>query len=223
MSTGAASSLGRGVRVLPLGAPFAPSFYARDTELVARDLLGAVLSHSSPEGTATGVIVETEAYLGEHDPACHAAIGRTHRTQWLYGPPGIAYVYYIYGAHWCVNAVTRVEGEPSAVLIRALEPLDGLDLMISRRHPRQPRDLTNGPGKLCAALGITGSHNGLSLTASPLVIRRARKIPDREIVVTERIGITKAADLPLRWYVKDNPWVTRTPAHFSRRQHNSIG
>ncbi|MDQ6887905.1 MAG: DNA-3-methyladenine glycosylase [Gemmatimonadota bacterium] len=205
-----------------LGAPFLPAFYDRDTELVARDLLGAVFSHASPEGSASGVIVETEAYLGEHDPACHAAVGRTGRTRWLYGPPGTAYVYYIYGAHWCVNAVTRAEGEPSAVLIRALEPLDGLDLIRTRRrNPKQSRDLTNGPGKLCAALGITGVHNGLSFSRSSLIIRRGRSVPDAEVVVTERIGITKAAEMPLRWYVKDNPWVSRTPTHFSRRPHRS--
>jgi DNA-3-methyladenine glycosylase len=101
-------------------------FYARDTEIVSRELLGAVLECKTDDGIASGIIVETEAYVGEHDAACHAAAGRTRRTEPLYGPPGNAYVYFIYGMHWCINAVTRAEGFPSAVLIRALEPLSGI-------------------------------------------------------------------------------------------------
>jgi len=143
-------------------------FYDRDTEVVARDLLGAVLVCRTDEGTASGIIVETEAYIGEEDPACHAAVGRTQRTEPLYGRPGLSYVYFIYGVHWCFNAVTRAEGMPSAVLIRALQPLDGFELMRSRRGPRiDDRNLTNGPGKLCAALGIDRRMNGLSLTERP--------------------------------------------------------
>src|SRR5437868_3669609 len=147
-------------------------FYARDTELVARHLLGTVLECDTQDGVASGIIVETEAYLGEHDLACHAAAGRTSRTKHLYGPPGISYVYFIYGMYWCFNAVTREEGQPSAVLVRALEPLDGLPLMHNRR-PRIKKDveLTNGPGKLCKALGITGAMTGKSLQRKPLLIR----------------------------------------------------
>lgn len=216
MSTNAA----RPARRSRLGAPLPRSFYDRDTEIVSRELLGAILRCETPEGVASGRIVETEAYLGEHDAACHAAAGETERTRWLYGPPGVAYVYFIYGAHWCFNAVTRRAGLPSAVLVRALEPLEGIDLMRERRrHPRSDRDLTNGPGKLCAALGITGDMNGWALYDSPLSIRRGDPVPDERVAVTPRIGISRAADWPLRWYVADSPWVSRTPRHFSRRPY----
>jgi DNA-3-methyladenine glycosylase len=185
------------------------AFYSRETELVARDLLGAVLECHSTDGVASGRIVETEAYLGEHDPACHAAVGRTVRTSPLYGPPGTAYVYFIYGMHWCVNAVTRTEGLPSAVLIRALEPLDGLELMWQRRpRARRIEELTNGPARLCSALGITGEHNGVTLQRPPLLVRRGRRVSDHNVLVTPRIGITKAADWPLRWLIADSPFVS---------------
>ncbi|MFL5634345.1 MAG: DNA-3-methyladenine glycosylase [Gemmatimonadaceae bacterium] len=191
-------------RVLPR------AFYDRDTEIVARELLGAVLECDTDDGIASGIIVETEAYLGEHDLACHAVAGRTRRTEHLYGPPGIAYVYFIYGMYWCFNAVTRSAGLPSAVLVRGLEPLDGLALM----HKRRPRvkntvDLTNGPGKLCTALGITGSMSGRSLQRKPLVIREGERVPDDKVDITTRIGITRSADWPLRWIVGGNRFVSR--------------
>src|SRR6478672_8439191 len=154
------------------GAPLPAKFYDRDTEQVARDLLGAVLRCTTSDGGASGRIVETEAYLGEHDLACHAAAGHTARTRWLYGEPGTAYVYFIYGVHWCFNAVTRAAGLPSAVLVRALEPLEGVDRMRERRGVAHDRDLANGPGKLCAALGITGALNGLPLQKGPVEILR---------------------------------------------------
>lgn len=206
MSTNAAQ-LARRFRAGPV---LARSFYARATEQVARDLLGTVLECESDAGIASGVIVETEAYVGEHDAACHAAVGKTARTAPLYGPPGTAYVYFIYGMYWCVNAVTRAEDLPSAVLIRALEPLHGIDLMRSRR-PRAHRDvdLCNGPGKLCLALGIGPEHNGHDLLNPPLRIRAGIKFAERSVAVTPRIGITKAADWPLRWVVRGNPYVSR--------------
>ncbi len=191
-------------RVLPR------AFYERETEIVAREMLGTVVECQTRDGIASGIIVETEAYLGEHDLACHAAAGRTARTEPLYGPPGTSYVYFIYGMYWCLNAVTRAEGSPSAVLIRALEPLAGIALMRKRR-PRigNDVDLTNGPGKLCTALGINGSMSSRSLQRKPLVIREGKAIPEEKVEVTTRIGITRSADWPLRWIVKGNRYVSK--------------
>ena len=191
-------------RVLPR------AFYQRETEIVAREMLGTVLECETEDGLASGIIVETEAYLGEHDLACHAAAGRTARTEALYGPPGTSYVYFIYGMYWCFNAVTRELDLPSAVLVRALEPLDGIALM----HKRRPRiksevDLTNGPGKLCTALGIDGSLSEKSLQRKPLRIREGEPVPDDKVEITTRIGITKCADWPLRWIVRGNRFVSR--------------
>jgi DNA-3-methyladenine glycosylase len=186
------------------------SFYERETEIVAREMLGTVLQCESDQGVCSGIIVETEAYLGEHDLACHAAAGRTRRTEALYGAPGTSYVYFIYGMYWCFNAVTRAEGLPSAVLIRAIEPLDGLSLM----HQRRPRitkdvDLTNGPGKLCTALGIVGSMSAKPLQRKPIVIREGEPVSDDRVEITTRIGITHSADWPLRWLVSGNRFVSK--------------
>jgi DNA-3-methyladenine glycosylase len=202
-------------RVTP---PLPRTFYDRDTERVARELLGAILECTTPDGVAAGRIVETEAYLGEHDLACHAAAGRTQRTAPLYGPPGIAYVYLIYGMYWCFNAVTRAEHEPSAVLVRAIEPVRGIELMRRRRPTaRRDIDLTNGPGKLCLALGFDARHNTKRLDRPPVIIRAGDAIADHDVSVTPRIGITQSADWPLRWIVTDNPYVSKTPSHFPRR------
>jgi DNA-3-methyladenine glycosylase len=173
-------------------------------------MLGTVLECETQDGVASGIIVETEAYIGEHDLACHAAAGRTMRTAPLYGPPGTSYVYFIYGMYWCFNAVTREEGLPSAVLVRALEPLDGISLM----HQRRPRiskdvDLTNGPGKLCTALGIDGSMSAKPLQRKPVVIREGEPVPDDRVEITARIGITRSADWPLRWIIRGNRFVSR--------------
>ena len=186
------------------------SFYARETELVARDMLGKLLVCETKDGICSGIIVETEAYVGEHDAACHAAAGHTTRTAPLYERAGIAYVYFIYGMYWCFNAVTRAEGSPSAVLVRALQPVQGIPLMKARR-PRvhRDRDLTNGPGKLCLALGIGGAMNRQSLQRGSLVIRDYASYSDSEIAITPRIGIRKAADWPLRWLVRGNEFVSK--------------
>lgn len=212
MANNAALNGARPGRIVPA------SFYARNTELVAREMLGMLLQCTTNDGTASGIIVETEAYLGEHDAACHAVAGHTERTAPLYAAPGLAYVYFIYGMYWCFNAVTREVGLPSAVLVRALEPLEGIPLM-RRRRPRvtRDRDLTNGPGKLCLALGVNGTMNRLPLQRGPLLVRQGIRYDDASVAVTPRIGITRAADWPLRWIVRDNPYVSKTPAHFEVR------
>jgi DNA-3-methyladenine glycosylase len=203
-----------------LGPTLAPRFYDRATERVARDLLGTVLECTTPEGVTRGRIVETEAYLGPDDPACHAVAGLTKRTTHLFGPPGIAYVYLIYGMYWCFNAVTRERGHGAAVLVRAVHPLYGLELM-RRRRPKvtRDRDLTNGPGKLCLAMGIGGAMNGGSLRDGPVVIRAGEPVPDTDVVVTPRIGITVAAEWPLRYLVRNDPYVSATPGRFFRRAY----
>lgn len=172
-------------------------FYRRPTLEVARDLLGKVLVHRTGHGTTAGAIVEVEAYIGEDDPACHAAAGPTERNAPLYGPPGRAYVYLNYGLHDMMNAVTEGEGHPAAVLIRALEPLEGLALMHRRRAeapwrkgkpPVSDHDLCRGPGNLCRAMGITLDDNKRSLSRGPLTIHD-RGIDAGEIVWDGRIGI----------------------------------
>lgn len=213
MTTNAAPSARRSRR----GAILPAAFFDRDTRIVARELLGAVFECETPDGLASGRVVETEAYLGAHDPACHAVAGLTARTRHLHGPPGIAYVYLIYGMHWCLNAVTGPEGVGSAVLIRAVEPLEGIALMRRRRPAaRRDADLTNGPGKLCAALGIDGGLDGHRLQRPPLVLRDGPPVADEDVEVTPRIGITQAAEWPLRYLVRGSPWVSRTPSHFPR-------
>jgi DNA-3-methyladenine glycosylase len=185
------------------GAPLPAGFYDRDPAVVARELLGAVLRHEDELGAVSGRIVETEAYLGPHDPASHSAVGRTARTWHMFGPPGIAYVYFVYGMHWCVNAVTREENFGSAVLIRALEPLEGIERMRARR-PKARRDaqLCDGPAKLCVALGIDRAFDGAALTGgSALTIHAGVGVPDDRVVVGPRVGITKAVEWPLRFRV----------------------
>jgi DNA-3-methyladenine glycosylase len=181
-------------------------FYARPTLEVVPDLLGKLLVHRTPDGIAGGRIVEVEAYIGEDDPACHAAPGPTPRNAPLYGPPGIAYVYLNYGLHYLVNAVTEEEGSPAAVLIRALEPVIGLDLMRRRRSRARWRkgkpvpaddELCRGPGNLTAALGITLEHNRLPLTRRPLTIEDDG-VRAEALHWSPRIGISVATDRPWR-------------------------
>jgi DNA-3-methyladenine glycosylase len=200
-------------------------FYNRPTLDVARDLIGKVLVHETRAGLASGIIVEAEAYIGESDPACHAAPGPTKRNAPLYGPPGIAYVYLNYGIHYLVNAITEAEGWPAAVLIRALEPKDGIPLMRRRRASGGRRkaadidvnDLCRGPGNLTKALGINLAQNCLDLTASALRIED-QKDGKRPVRWSCRIGINVGVEHEWRVTAADSPALsaTRRPATGSR-------
>jgi DNA-3-methyladenine glycosylase len=177
-------------------------FYARSVHDVARDLVGCVVRH----GETAGRIVETESYHME-EPACHAYVGLTERTRTLFGPPGHAYVYFSYGIHSLLNAVAEPEGTGAAVLIRALEPVDGLDVMRRRRGVERATDLCSGPAKLTQALEIGLSLNGSSLIDGPIEVLERESQP--RIAIGERIGITKAADLPWRFCDADSAHVSR--------------
>jgi DNA-3-methyladenine glycosylase len=191
------------------------AFYARPTLEVARDLIGSVLVHETRAGLTSGVIVETEAYIGEADAACHAAPGRTVRNAPLYGPPGIAYVYLSYGIHYLVNAVTEPEDSPAAVLIRALEPLEGEPLMRRRRASGLAKgasdlstdELCRGPGNLTRALGISLTENRLDLTASALRIED-RGLPQRDVIWGTRVGISVGIEHPWRCTAVDSTAVS---------------
>lgn len=190
---------------LPIG------FYDREAETIARDLLGAYLVSEIGGTRCVGRIVETEAYPGPHDPASHAAqsIGRTERNDPMYGPPGTAYIHLNFGVHWCLNAVVGSAGYPAAVLIRALEPLEGLEAMRERRHGRSDRDLTSGPGRLTQALGIGPHLQRHKLTDAPLIIAGAERLAEGQVVQTTRIGITRGVDLEWRFYDAASAWVSR--------------
>jgi DNA-3-methyladenine glycosylase len=191
--------------------PLGPGFYARPAETVARELLGARIISRIGGRTTTGMIVEAEAYVGPHDDASHAAarIGRTARNATMFGPPGIAYVYRSYGVHWCLNVVTDARDYPAAVLIRAIEPVDGLETMRERRGTHDDAGLGRGPGNLTRALGITGDLDGHPLDRSPLLIVQGTRIRREDVVAGPRIGITRATDLLLRFHVRSNRSVTR--------------
>jgi len=192
------------------GRALPASFYARPTPVVARRLLGQVLVSDVGGRRTAGRIVETEAYLGADDPASHGyRARRTRRNASMFERPGTAYVYFTYGMHWCLNAVTEREGIPAAVLIRALEPLDGLPTMRRRRRNAPDRELCSGPAKLCQALGVTGREDGAPLTRGRLRIVRQGSRQRYAIIVTPRIGITRAVDWPLRFLIEGSPWVSR--------------
>ena len=182
------------------------AFYARGTVEVARECLGKVIVH----GATAGRIVEVEAYLGLDDLAAHSSRGITERTKVLYGPPGHAYVYFIYGMYDCLNFVAEPDGTPGGILIRALEPLSGLAVM-QRRRPKSHRveDLASGPGRLALAMGITRKLNAADLVEGPLTVRRLHDEPPFEIATGPRIGITRCADLPLRFCIKGSRFVSR--------------
>ena len=191
------------------------AFFRQDTVELARKLLGCLLIHRTLDGVAGGMIVETEAYVGAIDKACHAYRNRSERTEIMYHDGGYAYVYFIYGMHHCFNVVTGPEGEGNAVLIRALEPVIGLKLMQRRRNTKSLQNLCSGPGKVCLALDITKNEYGLDLcnADSPLHLIQYRHIPDAKIVASPRINVAyaeEAAAWPWRFYVKENPYVSVT-------------
>ena len=177
-------------------------FFDRSVHEVAPELIGATLLFNG----IGGVIVEVEAYH-HTDPAAHSFGGETARNAVMFGPPGFAYVYRSYGIHWCVNFVCETEGSASAVLIRALEPIEGLATMRRRRGGVDDRLLCSGPGKLTEALGITGKHNGLALDRAPFELRARANVP--EVVVGPRIGITKAVELPWRYGLKGSRFLSK--------------
>jgi DNA-3-methyladenine glycosylase len=189
------------------------SFYDRDPRLVGPDLLGKILVRKQGRKLLTGRIVEVEAYLGADDPAAHAFSGRTARNAIIFGPPGYAYVYFIYGNHYCLNVSCLPDGTPGGILFRALEPMSGMEEMFKLRGIEADPDLrrlTRGPGRMAAAFGITRERdNGKDLTSSrsDLYIADDRS-PPPQVLITKRIGITKAADMPLRYIVAGNRFVS---------------
>jgi DNA-3-methyladenine glycosylase len=189
------------------------SFYGRDPETVARELLGKRLVHDYQGSLTAGIIVETEAYLATNDPANHAYRGRTKRNASMFGPPGRAYVYKLHGHH-CVNVVTEGEHVASAVLIRAVEPLTGIDVMHTRRCIADLTSLTNGPGKLCQAFAIVREAlDGWDLTQGQCLWLAASEAarPLGAIAVSGRIGVPRAGELPLRFYVRSSPFLSHGP------------
>jgi DNA-3-methyladenine glycosylase len=204
----------------PPRRPLPACFFARETVTVARGLVGCTLWAEADGTTCAGRIVEAEAYLDARDPASHAARGPTPRSAIMYGPPGVAYVYLIYGMYHCLNAVTEAEGRAGAVLLRALEPLVGLPAMQDRRGGAPARDLCRGPGRLCQALGIDRDWNGLPLvgrrqpTANKPGTRRvwiAAGRPPRTLTAGSRIGIRRAADRPFRFCDPESDCLSRPP------------
>ena len=186
------------------------SFYMRDVVIVAKELLGKLLVREIDGKLLIGKIVEVEAYRGRDDPASHAYKGLTKRNKVMFGKPGIAYIYLAYGVNWCLNVTAEPEGEPAAVLIRAVEPIKGIDLMKKHRNVSRIKDLTNGPGKLTKAFQIDGSFNGWDLTKGEIFyIAYPFKEDNFEIQSSSRIGIKVGLDKKWRFFIKDNPFVSR--------------
>lgn len=183
-------------------------FYSRSTPLVAKDLLGRDLVRRLRGLCLEGKIVEVEAYGGSDDPASHAFRGRTPRNQVMFGEPGLAYVYFTYGMHYCLNVVTEKEGVPGAVLIRALEPLRGIESMRKRRRTSQLVSLANGPARLTHAMAITRKHNGIDMTVPGELFVSAADNPTPRIVTSTRIGIRLGREKPWRFHIEDNAYVS---------------
>jgi len=193
---------------ITLEKPLFSSFYARDTKLVAVELLGKVLAHQTNDGVIKGRIVETEAYYGPGDPASHAFGGKTKRSAIMWEKPGTAYVYFTYGMHYLINVVTERKGKAGAVLIRALEPIQGIEIMRKRRGMIDMKSLCNGPAKLTRAFGIDGRYNGASLTSGKLIIEEGEE-KKFNVICTGRIGIKKGREDKLRFYIKGCQFVSK--------------
>jgi DNA-3-methyladenine glycosylase len=191
------------------------SFYTRNVLIVAKELLGKIIVKRDGSKILSGRIAEVEAYDGSIDQAAHTFRGKTERNKIMFGAGGFLYVYFTYGNHYCCNIVTGEEGSGTAVLIRAVEPLTGIDIMIKNRFGRdllnekEKFNLTSGPGKLCRAFAITMDHYGTDLTGDDIYILNSPKIKPEEIVVSRRIGIIKSVDLPWRFYIEENPYVSK--------------
>ena len=190
-------------------------FYTRDVLTVAKELLGKIIVKNENGITFSGIIAEVEAYDGEVDEAAHTYIGKTRRNEIMFGEGGFFYVYFTYGAHFCCNVVTGTKGKGTAVLIRAVEPLEGIEIMIKNRFGRELRNkkerynLTSGPGKVCQAFSITKKHYGIDLTGNEIFILRSKKLRENEIGVSQRIGIKKSVHLPWRFFIKNNNYISR--------------
>lgn len=203
-----------------LPSPLPASFYNRPVVTVARDLLGARLVRCMKNQRAGGYVIETEAYMGEDDLACHARAGRTQRTEVMYGPAGRAYIYFIYGMHWMLNAVAEAEGSPCAVLIRAILPVEGIAWIAARRSPARQPDWTSGPARLCKALDIDGRLNGINLSDphSSLVIEPGITLLEGDVLRGPRVGIER---VPEPW--RSQPWRFRASPNaiqsLSKEQH----
>lgn len=197
--------------------PLEPSLLRSDAAAVARALLGARLRSSVGGESCTGVIVETEAYLGSGDPASHAATraGVTDRNRTMFGPAGRSYVYRSYGIHWCLNVVTGEAGVGQAVLIRGVEPLEGAEVMLGRRRGRRP--LAAGPGRLGQALAVTGELDGHDLSRPPLELLAGWPVPGERVARTGRVGVSRAPEWPLRFVVRGSPGVSRARPHPGNR------
>ena len=190
--------------------PLPVSFYDRPVLEVARDLLGKVFVRKLGGQLLAGKIVETEAYHETGDPSCHAHRGKTKRNEVMFGPPGHLYVYFTYGMHYCMNVVAEKEGTAAAVLVRALEPLEGLDIMQKNRGEKfRVKDYCNGPAKLCQALGITTEQNGSSLLSGGIIIADGQTISDSDTAVATRIGISQGKEHPWRFYIRGNGFVSK--------------
>lgn len=204
---------------MPRAERLSRDYFARNTVQVARELLGARLVRLEGSQRVGGIILETEAYRGEEDQACHARAGRTPRTQVMYGQPGHAYVYFTYGMHWMLNFVTEAEGYPAAVLIRAILPVDGMSLIERRRNKVPSAQWTDGPAKLCQALRIDGQQHGMDLCepGSEILVEAGVDVPDSQVVISPRVGLNTVAE---PW--QSMPWRFRlVDSYYSSLRSNS--